>query len=428
MKHIQLLVFAFLSTTSLFATSSDKIDSLSNLALELFSRDIDSTLIVSQQMIEEGKKADNTFAVVRGLYFNAYIFDELKGNTYKGIIEYLEATKYYELHPQKEATYDIASIYENLGRNFTDFGQLEIALDFFAKAYNRYSEIDNQRGLADVLIHQSETYIELNDTVKAIQLIDSAIIHSAALDEEDKARVFNEVGIRVESLNMYQKALLYYNKAYLLVNKENDTSKEFTQLKVFAIHNIGKTKALIYEFEDAKKYLHESHNLRLKNKALFTPWNMYNSYKDLALCFHLSKEYDSAIYYYEKAHEVTSQFEVSAQKHDFIMYKEASKAFELAGNLQKSLEYSNHYKKHLESYIERKETAQLEHQKLNLELITQKYFNDSSSNEIEAKVIWFGGLASMVIFLLVAYILRSAYKRHQVKRVVEREINNLKKL
>jgi tetratricopeptide (TPR) repeat protein len=428
MKRIQLLYFLLIVVvTELPARSSEKIDSLSNLALELFSRNFDSTLYVADLMIEEGKTTDNTFAVVRGLYFKAYINDEIKGNSYKAIIQYLEATKYYELHPQVEATYDVASIYENLGRNFTDYGQLEIALDFFAKAYNRYDEIENLRGRADVLMYQAETYIEMKDTLYAFDLIDSSLSLSNGLNHVDLARIYNEAGIRAESLNLFQKALNYYTKSYEVINKKKIENKEEIKLYTFAIHNIGKINSLLGEYENAKRMLNQSEALFIKYSSYFTGHNFFDLNRDFAQCYFLSKNYDSAIFYYEKTHQATANYNVSTEKKDFKMYEQAAIAFEKVGNLEKSIEYGNLYKTNLEIYLERKEVAQREHEKLNMDLILQKYFSDEESNPMEARFYWFGGIATLIILILVGLIVRSSYKKQQLKRLLEYDINRIKK-
>jgi tetratricopeptide (TPR) repeat protein len=427
MRRIQLILISVFLSTNALAENAAILDSLSSKMVTMFGSNKDSTIIIAQELIKESKKANSTYHLVKAYYYIGYIEKVNKGNPYKGLINYLEATKYYELDPDSKATYDVASIYENLGRNFTDYGQLETALDFFAKSYNRYSEIEDLKGQTDVLVYQAETYAKLQDTTTAFQLIDSAIFKARKQSPEKLTTLYNSAGITSLNFKSYKRAILYFKNTIKYAQMTDEGSKNRISYTAYGLHNLGNTKTFTKEYDESEKLLRSALTVYQQNESLFVSRDFFNIYFDMGELFFQSSSYDSAIHYFKIAHQFTKEYDVSTDKDRFRMYQMAAEASEQIEDLKMTIEFNNLYQSYLEQYLARKEAAQIENERLNFDLITQRYFSEiDPSLSVEAKMYWLGGVASLIILTLVGFIGRSAYKKQQLRRLLEYDINRIR--
>lgn len=403
-------------------------DSLMRETGKMFSKDIDSTYLLAELLVEEGKKVPNCKYTVKGYYFLAYIEKIYYGNPYKALVYYLEAIRYFETNPNESATLDAASIYENLGKFYNDVNQPEIALGLFTKAYNRYQSINNTKGKIDAIVEQADSFVLLKDTAQALIMLDSAFQMAQEQENVFLSVLTTNAGVTTQDLGLYDASLKYYQLTVdysMAADTSNATAYKYYS---YGLHNIGCIKTIKQEYELANRYLLQSLDLKLKKRDLYTDRSFFNNYYDLGLNYFYQNQYQEAVFYFEKAHDYTDGYDVSDEKSRFIMYEQLATAYRALNNFKKSDEYNQLYSTFLKKYIEKKELAQIENEKLNVDLITQRYFSQNSTvnNVLESRIYWFGALSAVIISFLISLIVYTQRKRKLVKRLIEQDIRKIK--
>jgi len=169
---------------------------------------------------------------------------------------------------------NLAYAYNNLGVLYKEIGEDKKALENYKlaiqkepsyfEAYNNLGIIQHKLDLSDEAIQSFEKCISINS---------------------DYAEAYNNLGsIYAENKKDYHTAIFFYKRAI----DKNSTFED-------AIHNLGNTYALIYNFDEAFKYL----NIALKIDPKFSmAWNT------LGMTYYKIGDLDNAEKFYKKSIEV----------------------------------------------------------------------------------------------------------------------------
>jgi len=207
--------------------------------------------------------------------FTAYL-----GDVYSSIEVYDKAYLYYtkalQIAQKKQLTDNIGSYYEDLGRIQLRIGNLKSSLDFHTKAYDIFSETNNQNrktiASANIAVIQSKT----GPIEKAILTL-KKLIENKNFDNRAKANTLMTLGnIYLEKLEIPTKAINYYSDALALLNKTPDRT-----LQIMLLQNITEAEIALKKYEKAWKYNKKSEKLLTQYPNLELQASLHKFYAEI---------------------------------------------------------------------------------------------------------------------------------------------------
>jgi len=273
MKNILVILF-FFAPTFLFGQISI-IDSLTNLKnttsdttkilaiCELIERKIDVNDTSSLSLLfEEGIKTSEELNFNRGLvklyghYGKLYYY---KSDYEKSIESFFTSLKYAEKFGDKLL---LAKIYNNISNVFFDLGNFEKAKDYTKKSLKISNEINDKRAISYCFLMFGNIHFanELTDSAEYYytKVLNIFKENSEKNYEEinDITLIYNNFGALYTATEEFNKALLYYEKA-LLINEKNGNVKRRSAVfnnNIAGVYQKKKEfeKALLYAFRGLK--------------------------------------------------------------------------------------------------------------------------------------------------------------------------------
>ena len=264
---------------------------------------------------------------------------ELKFSDWDRALHYLE---FSEEQIQKVNTEeDRAAYYNDVGQIYYEKDALDIALDYFLKAYDIYKHGDSEE--KNMLIHNlAVLYGRLKKEDEALPFFREAYIYAVKHNDSiTVAKAQNNIGTIFFHLNQIDSAKYYYNKALKILKHH----PEEYYLSSYLYTNLGRSYTEEKEFDLATK------NFQKAIEAL-------GPYKDergsawvhntISHFFYKTNQADSAIYYARKATEVLKNQLYAFENQDAVQnlykayllkedYKSASNYFELYDQIRDSL-------------------------------------------------------------------------------------------
>jgi signal transduction histidine kinase len=198
---------------------STTAETLYQLSREYWDRDLDTSFIFAQQLLELSQRIGYGTGVGNA-YSGMGVVRWYQGN-------YPEAQHYHELAlDARKATgrkADIAASYHNLGLVNDDQGNYPEALKFYLHAMELYDSVGDREGVAQEysmigLIHQMQ-----NDFPAALEAIFKALeIREAAKDDWGLTEIYSNLGVTYTKMENYPEALRWHDKALALRERIHD--------------------------------------------------------------------------------------------------------------------------------------------------------------------------------------------------------------
>lgn len=170
--------------------------------------------------------------------------------------------------------------------------QPEKAITEFNEALAIYKTLNNQKGIAETYGQIGHIYEKKFDYDSAYYFQKLALFHLLQqTDSTGLAKIYENIASIMEDKMQYDSAMLYYNYSLQLNKKFNN---QIAQLEV--INNIGD---VYRKTGNATKGLLFSRNAMTLSQKLEEKYQLSSAYRDMARCFQMLQQYDSAYYYTE---------------------------------------------------------------------------------------------------------------------------------
>ena len=202
-----------------------------------------------------------------------------------------------------------------------------------AKSFYKQAEKWN-KGMTDNLFN-SLLYSELGTVYFDLNISDSSLLYySLALANAkqlgDKARIAsgcNNISIAFYKTGDYEKAIEWQIEAIKIKEQLGDTLSLATSL-----NNVGSFFIKLKKFGDANRYLSRSFKM-MKSENKIAGFSALN----LGVCFKMTGQYDSAIYYDTKALGIYKK--LGLESNIGKVYSNLGGVYEAQGNLPKAIEF-----------------------------------------------------------------------------------------
>jgi len=207
-----------------------------------------NTIPVSDKIKLLEKNISNTEDLHTKMEFSAYL-----GDIYSDIEvydkAYLNYTEALKIAQKKQLINYTGLYYQKLSRVQLRIGNSESSLDFHTKAYDVFSEVNNQKqktiALANIAVIQSK----IGPIEKAILTLKN-LIKDKNFDEKGKANSLMTLrNIYLEKLKIPSEAINYYTEALLIINNSSDKT-----MQVMLLQNMAEAEIALEKYDTALKY------------------------------------------------------------------------------------------------------------------------------------------------------------------------------
>ncbi|MTI41826.1 tetratricopeptide repeat-containing sensor histidine kinase [Fulvivirga lutimaris] len=246
----------------------------------------------SLEAIVDSKKGSEKVDILNTLGFD-YAFSSL------------EKAKKYSYQGLKEAKaigYGIgqARALINVGYNNLDYHNNDSAAYYFKEAVNYAKSIADTVGIANAFNALGNLQLQISDFKSAASSYNDALFYQQKMNEIGGiTSAYNNIGKVMEKVGSYDKAIEYYLKA-LKLNKENN----FERKRALNLLNISMAYIYQKDYKMIIPYLDEAGSLPILKTNLSLQSNYTNQ---LGLLKMKLKEYDSAIYFFNKTIEIDKE-------------------------------------------------------------------------------------------------------------------------
>lgn len=262
----------------------------------------------------------------------------------------------------------IANFYQELGDIYSYKDALDIALENYLEAYKHF-ENQTSDETSKLENNLAITYARTANHQKALYYFEKVYQYQRAKgNKQNQAVLLNNIG-RIWMEKEVDSALYYFQKSLKLAEEI-----DYPELKRYLYTNIGTFYARKDDTLQAKRYYTQAVKAITPQTPLDNVGWIFNDYSEYFL---QKKQYDSAIYYSEKAVKAldsATPFSFQQQRAVRLLYRSyiANGQFEKASN-------------YFEKYIVISDSLNLEDKRVNVErlLIEEEYRNRDKIRELE---------------------------------------------
>ena len=181
-----------------------------------------------------------------------------------------------------------------LGEIFSEKTEFKIAMDYAVKAQMMATQLGDRMQLGHALYNMGNIYTKLGNYEKSSELYYECLRLSEEIDDRvTEVKALNSIGIVHHNQNNYEKALEYYLKA-LTIAREIEYLRGITRV----LNNVAAIYGTRGDYPKVVQYLREAIALNLERKDQ----DMLGvNYLNFGYYFQELKQYDSALYYLNKA-------------------------------------------------------------------------------------------------------------------------------
>ncbi|OUL64051.1 tetratricopeptide repeat protein [Flavobacterium sp. AJR] len=224
----------------------------------------------------------------------------LQNSDWDRAIKYIELAE-AEAKKAKESELTLASVYTTAGKMYSSKEVLDIALQYYLKAYEIYKNNGNHEEVSKVENNLAIIYAQGKNKEKALKYFLNVYRYQKTKNDPVKlVKILNNIGTTYLSKNL-DSSLYYYHKADLI----NATIKD-NVLKVYVNTNLARTYVLKNDKTHADYYFDRAFSLLKEPVDNLIQAFVYESYSDYKL---KEKNYDAAIVNAKKALELCSENE-----------------------------------------------------------------------------------------------------------------------
>jgi tetratricopeptide (TPR) repeat protein len=223
----------------------------------------------------------------------------------------------------------IAKLYNVIGAIYEETGLWNDAMAMYMNSLEICDKTDNQAGKAKVYNNIGNLYYARDEMNKAEELFEKAVVINKQLNiRPELFNNYNNLAGVYSNRNNLSRALEYA----LMAMTQLDINKDFYDLSI-AYSNIGNIYQNMGSLQLALSYFQQSAGIQEKKSFQVALTRSYLSISSLYAAMH---QQDSAKHYMNKAISLSATIENPSQ--ELIVYRDAAKYFEKAGNYKKAYE------------------------------------------------------------------------------------------
>lgn len=337
------------------------------------------------------------------------IASELQTTDWKRALHYIEYAETAAENIDEELS---AEIYESIGLIFDNKDMLDVALDYYTKAYNYYKNNDKEKYRLENSL--GIMHAKLNNEERALYYFRNQLkYYTRTKDYERIANSNLNIGTVHLNNGIHDSALAYFNKALQYADKIKKPQQKLVLYNNLAgvYGETGNYKKAIFYFNKALNFADETKQDSEK------PW-VYNA---MARLYLRKNEPDSSLFYSFKSRELLNGLQNSFQNKYAV--QNIYKAY-----LQKE-DYRN-ATKYYDEYITVSDSLNIEAKALNVEkLRLEQEYKDNEQQRIlkekdkQFQYILYGSGMLIVLLFLVILLIRN--KNKLSKAQLEKELIEL---
>ncbi|MHA7941933.1 tetratricopeptide repeat protein [Formosa sp. 3Alg 14/1] len=336
------------------------------------------------------------------------IAEKLTDSDWEKAITYLDFAE-KEAQETKYSEFNLASVYVAKGELYASKDLLDIALDYFLKAQEIYKVQNHEAEAIKVEHYLAIIYAQFNNKEKALHYFFKLYDYQVKNNDSIKiVKILNNIGTLYIKEDL-DSALHYFNKGKQIISTLDNHA-----LLGYITTNLGRVYGLKGDTIQANAYFSKSmklaQNASNKNFKLFA----FGAFSKYSL---QEKQYDSAIYYANKALDLNSDnaYSFSNQNTTNIL----SKAYEGKGDYKTAVHYFKRYDQIRDSLNVEEKAVNLERIKLD-----QDYKIRSKISVIEEEKkrfkLYIAGLMLLLGTLILGMLL-IRYRNRNIKSLLEKE-------
>ncbi len=308
-----------------------------------------------------------------------------------------------------------------LGMIYLHKGDYNIALNETLRAVHLLDSLDEPIRRADAMNHLASIEFSLNNYQNSIRYNQEAlIVYQQFNDKFYSAQVLNDIGNTFFYLEQYDSAIQYLEKSVELSKEINSKDIEGT-----ALNNLGKVYKKLGDYRKSISFSEEALSIHEKTRSQN---KIIESLNDLGMVYNEMGKYQDAILDFNRAIDLS--LNLGIKENIRIGYYNRSLSYQRIGDYKAALEDFKKYKTIEDSiynetkshqieelrtaYETEKKEKEIELQKSEIQLLEQI----NKVNTLQRTVLTIGVIISLVLLGLVYFGMRQKIKRRQLEKEV----------
>lgn len=333
---------------------------------------------------------------------------KLKTSDWERAIKYIELA---ETEAKKTAKPDetLAGVYVTTGDLYDSKDVLDVALQYYLKAYDIYKEKNNVEKIASAESNLAILYAKSNNQEKALKFFSHVYKYRKTKnDPVQLVKIFNNIGTIYLNKNP-DSSLYYYQKAYSITNQLKDNTLTvyiYTNLaRVYAIKKDKKNTDLYFEKAFSLLDLITDHSLKSFVYESFSEYNLKE------------KRFDSAIEHAKKALDFNDDkpFGFASMRLNKILYD----AYLNKEDYKNAVYYFQQFNKISDSINIEQKAVNLERIKLEQDYKVRNQIRTLVEEKTRFKYYVVGLILVIGILTLILLLIR--YRNRNIKNQLEKE-------
>ncbi len=363
-------------------------------------------------LLEKSKTENYQFGIVKSNFILGYI-EKKNGDYGKSVIYYLEGIRHAENADYEGISRDLIYLFQNTGNIFKKFGNYDLAQKYYSQAMAIAAANEDFEKYTYLVILSAKVLKEEKKYAEAVRLLKNTFSNFNFLSKETVADVYNQLGGIYTQAKEKSLAFENYQKLINFAAKDSILNIKYSSR---AYHNLGHLHFQLGEYENAVKYYNKA--VILKELYPSSPESLFRTYKDLAESYVLSRNYDSAEIYVNKA-EVHYKKAINIPNF-YELYKFKSQIKRENGDLEGYAINQSLYATSLENYLAEQREIETTDKKYNLDLITQRYFALVAEQDRNQQIQYYSTVGGSVLVSLILLIITFfQYRKYRLRKDLE---------
>lgn len=332
----------------------------------------------------------------------------LQNSDWDRAIKYIELAE-AEAKNTEQPELALASVYVTAGKMYASKEVIDIALQYYLKAYNIYKNHNNIEETARLENNLAIMYAVGNNKEKALQyFLNVYRYQKTKKDPIKRVKILNNIGNLYLNKNI-DSSLYYFQKAYAINNTIKDNA-----LKINVCTNLARAYALKKDQTNADEYFNKAFSLLDHNVAGFVQAFLYESFSEYKL---KEKKYDEVIVNAKKALELSkeNEYTFSGLNLNKILYEVYIKK----EDYKSAVYYFQKYNTINDSIHIAEKTVNIERIKLEQDYKVRSQIKTLTEEKKRFKYYVVGLV--LVVGILILIILLIKYRNKNIKNQLEKE-------
>lgn len=324
------------------------------------------------------------------------------------------AIKYIELAEAEAKNAQIpesilADVYITAGKMYSSKEVLDIALQYYLKAYDIYKSNGNLEEVSKIENNLAIIYGQGKDREKALKYFLNVYRYQQTKNDPIKlVKILNNIGTTYLNKNI-DSSLYYYQKAHLI----NKTIKD-DALKIYVCTNLARVYALKKDYKNADYYYDQAFLFAKEPVNPLIKAFVYESFSDYEL---KQKNYDTVITNAKKALELSkeNQYSLSVLNLNKILYQ----AYISKEDYKNAVYYFQKYNTINDSIHVEEKAVNLEKIKLEQDYKVRSQIKTLTEQKRVFKYFVVGLILVVGILILIIFLIK--YRNRNIKNQLEKE-------